>query len=130
VLGSYPVKTLKPLAPLMRLQVIRHDGPMRMIVPSRTPKEPPYLVQLDAYDGNGTCQCKHFVCRLEPLLKKGMTGQQAFDAGADVPEWSGFTEDCLRCFHIHAARLKFADDTIRAISDAEHAVEGGRRDPF
>lgn len=91
-----------------------------MRVPSRQPGEPPYLVELNTYSCNGTCQCKHFATRLEPLLRRGYTPQRAFDEGlAEVPPWSTFIEDCLRCFHIHAARLKFADDTINAIHDAQ-----------
>lgn len=109
--------------PLYRVNTVSHDGPMRMRVPSRTKGQPPYLVQLTSYGCNGTCQCKHFGCRLEPLLKLGISPRQAFEEGrAEIPEW-GTVEDALRCFHIHVARLKFADDTIQAISQDTSADE-------
>lgn len=106
-----------------RSQVDRYDGILRYHVPSRSRNVPPYLVELCDYDGNGTCQCKHFTCRLEPLLRRGITPHAAFEAGlAEVPPW-GTVEDCLRCFHIHAARLKFADDVINAIHERTHDEE-------
>lgn len=101
-----------------------------MRVPSRTPREAPYLVELNAYGCNGTCQCKHFATRLEPLLRRGVTPIQAFEQGlAKIPEWSTFADDSLRCWHIHAARLKFADDTIHAIHDAQKKHATAPQDP-
>lgn len=109
-----------------RLNAVRHDGPLRFMVPSRTAGQLPYLVQLDTYDFNGFCVCKHFACRLEGLLKQGLTGTQAVERGlVEVPEW-GTVEDGLRCFHIHVARLKYADDVLQAIK-AQKKDDG---DPF
>jgi hypothetical protein len=56
-----------------------YDGPLRYWVPSRRSKGGKYLVELDAYDGNGCCQCKDFAIHFEPLLKRGFTAQQALD---------------------------------------------------
>lgn len=112
-----------------RYGVAKYDGPLRMTVPSRSQNIPPYLVQLDSYGCNGECQCKHFTCRLEQYLKRGVTPQQAVEQGfVEVPEW-GTVEDALRCYHIHVARMKFADDVITAIHDANktHALEAQRR---
>lgn len=106
--------------PFYRCNAVKHDDVLRMRVPSRTKGQPPYLVQLDSYGGNGTCQCKHFATRLEPILKRGITPEEAFVGDlVDLPEWSPYVEDALRCFHIITARIKFADDTIRAIKDAQ-----------
>lgn len=99
-------------SPYSRALVEVYDHPLRYHVPSRRAAAgvAPYLVELDAYDWNGACQCEHFTCRLEHLLKQGLTAEVAFESGlADVPPW-GTVEDSLRCFHVHVARLKWVDD--------------------
>lgn len=108
---------------IQRENVERYDHLLRYHVPSRRRNVAPYLVELDAFNFNGCCQCRHFVCRLEPILARGITPTQAAAGGlADVPTW-GTVEDCLRCFHIHVARLRFADDVIHAIAEAQRTNE-------
>lgn len=110
-------------APLDRILVEVYDGLLRYHVPSRRRNVDPYLVELDAFGFNGCCQCKHFVCVLEPILARGITPEQAHAGGlAEVPPW-GTLEDCLRCWHVHAARLKFADDVIQAIAECQRTDE-------
>lgn len=93
---------------------VRYDGPLRFMVSSRR-GNPPYLCDLASYAGNGRCCCKDFTCRKEPLLREGVTPEQAVKRElAIVPEW-GTAADALRCYHIHVARLKFADDVVSAI---------------
>ena len=98
-----------------RVNVVKHDGVLRFMVPSRQKGKLPYLVQLDSWEGNGQCVCRDFVVRKEPLLRRGMTCEEVVAQNIlKVPSW-GMVPDVLRCFHIHAARLKFADDVIAAI---------------
>lgn len=63
--------------------------------------QPPYRVDLEAYDGNGECACKHFACRFAPDLVRGIN------------------RDWLRCYHILRARGL----VLNAI------MEASRRDP-
>jgi hypothetical protein len=82
------------------MSVQRYDSPLRFLVDSRSnPDDPPYLVEIDAYDGNGRCTCMNFCCRYEPKLSRG----EALPGPA------------TRCKHITAARLKFVDDMIALI---------------
>jgi hypothetical protein len=95
-----------------RSDVSPYDHPLRYFVPSRTPGAPPYVVELDAYDGNGTCQCKDFAIRFEPLLSRGFTPQMALDSGLVDKRPDQRPKDVLRCFHILTGRDKFTDDQI------------------
>lgn len=116
-----------------RVSVVRHDGPLRFLVPSRRRGEAPYLVELDSYPIGGgrfagQCNCKHYAMRLEPLLRRGYTPERAIDEGlVRVPPW-GTVESSLSCFHIHVARLKFADDVVdgvhRELQAKANAVRG------
>lgn len=99
-----------------RCNVVRYDGMLRFQVPSRRKGVLPYLVELDAYDFNGRCVCKDFTIHCEPILRRGITPLGAVDGGLrEAPVW-GTVEDSLRCYHIYVARMKFADDVMRAIS--------------
>lgn len=113
-----------------RTQAVPHDHSLRYMVPStRRPKDPPYLVQLDSYGGNGQCCCKHFLMRLEPLLARAVTPQQAVDEGLVKLKENRHVEDALRCEHILTARSQFCDAVIKAISDAQkiHSNQAQRR---
>jgi hypothetical protein len=50
-----------------------------------------YEIQLDAFDGNGECDCDHFQMYIKPLLKQGHKGTT------------------LRCKHLQ----RLVDDIIR-----------------
>lgn len=77
----------------------RYDNPLRYMVASHTRKETQHLVELDAYDGNGSCTCEHFMFRLGPQLSK--QGAQPGDAN--------------RCHHIKEARERFTNDLMALI---------------
>ncbi len=95
---------------IRRTDVVAYDHLLRYHVPSRRKGVAPYLVQLDSFDGNGECQCEHFAMRLEPLLRRGVPPDVAVESGlAEVPTW-GTVDDALRCFHIHIAQLRLAED--------------------
>ncbi len=105
-------------ANLYRVNAVRYDGDFRFLVPSRQPGEPPYLVELDSYNGNGQCICKDFTMNIEKYLKQGTSPEKAVaDGHRKVPAW-GTVEDSLRCFHVHVARLRWADLEISAQIDA------------
>ena len=83
-------------------EITQFDNPLRYMVPSDSDKGE-YLVELDAYGGNGKCTCKDFVCRKEPELK---TGAKACEG--------------LRCKHIKRARGKLVDQVIRQLSKLQN----------
>jgi hypothetical protein len=72
----------------------------RFHVRSRRGDQPPHLVDLSEYDGNGKCNCDHFAFRFSPALERGIN------------------DDWLRCYHILRAR-GFVLNTIIAASKVE-----------
>ena len=89
------------------------DGNLRYFVPSNTePTKPPYLVELDAYNGNGCCDCKHFQMRLEPLLTRRVSPEAAVRDKLVELRANWFIPDALRCIHILTARGQFLDDLM------------------
>ena len=83
------------------------DSPLRLLVPSDSPGLDPYLVELDAYGGNGKCTCIHFTTRIEPYLKRGME-----------------PDTCdSRCKHIKKGREFLTDETIKRLASKD-AFEG------
>ena len=82
---------------------------LRFLVPSRNGRGE-YLVDIGAYEGNGSCNCKHFEIRMEPKLKLGSYSR------------------ALRCKHILAARAFFVDAVIKHLSDeAKKANQSNQR---
>lgn len=79
--------------------VFPSGNPLQPQVASRSRPSLKHQVVLDAYRGNGSCECEHFVCRLEPRLQKG-----------ELPS------DVLRCSHIAEARAHLLDEVIRKIA--------------
>ena len=112
-----PPETKKPLC------IPRPDGNLRYQVPSRKKRGFTHTVEIDAYDGNGVCSCMDCATRMEPILKKGYTGQRAWDDGLvkELKPWQNGPQDCLRCFHVIEARRRFTDDVIRAVIRQEKA---------
>ena len=96
------------------------DSPLRYHVRSRTNPHDTYLVGLSEYNGNGICQCTDYAVRFEPLLRRGITPEQALagklvrltNAKGDQKD----AADALRCWHIIWARRQFTDDVIAAMS--------------
>lgn len=77
------------------------DSALRFMVGSDSGGETEYLVELDAFDGNGRCACQHFQHRIEPELV----------AGHRFPS-------PVRCKHIKAAREYLTEAVIEKISAA------------
>ena len=99
------------------------DAPLRYHVKSRTAPHDTYLVGLSEYDGNGICQCIDFQVRFEPLLRRGITPEQALvEKLVKLRNSKGETKDpadALRCWHICWARRQFIDDVIAAMAKKE-----------
>ncbi len=113
------------LPPRPRTKALPFDHTLRYFVPSRRePNKPPYLVELDAYNGNGMCICKHFTIRCEKFLKRAITPEAAV-RGVEIDgelcriklKENRGVEDALRCEHILTARSQFCDDVIKAIHE-------------
>ena len=99
------------------------DAPLRYHVRSRTRVHDTYLVGLSEYNGTGICQCEDFVMRLEPLLRRGITAEQAVaEKLVKLTDRKGHTKqpwDALRCWHLIFARSQFCDDVIAAMAKKE-----------
>ena len=107
-----------------RIGTEKFDHVLRYMVPSNHPEkhaapDAGYLVELDAYNGNGGCCCRHFNCRLEPLLKRHFTAQEAVRRQLVKLKKGWQVADALRCEHIMTARGHFCDGVIAAIVQQE-----------
>lgn len=104
---------------MSRTNAQTYDCSLRFMVPSRSHPGQAHLVQLDSYNCNGSCVCEHFLCRLEPLLKRGMKPDAAV-AMKKVRRREGVRiEDALRCEHIREARNQLCDQLVKAIHEKE-----------
>jgi hypothetical protein len=65
---------------------------------SRSRPRNPHRVDLEAFDGNGACDCEHFVFKLAPELKHGAEPSERYE-----------------CWHIRQAKRKFCCMMIRAL---------------
>jgi hypothetical protein len=74
--------------------------PLRYWVRSDSARSLPRLVDLTENGGHGMCFCPDFLCRREPLLKKG------------APKFSPQAQ----CKHIRLARTHFLNTALEAIS--------------
>jgi hypothetical protein len=95
-----------------------YDDALRWIIPSDSNPHESYVVELDSYRGNGICQCKHFVCRMEPILARGLTPEIAVAEGLIKLKADQRIEDALRCKHILDAQKRFACAMVGALSTA------------
>ena len=107
------------------------EGCLRYLVPSSRNPDEKYIVELDAWNGNGACACPDFECRRGPLLKHGVTPKQALDQTyldaltaklhlgkplkAIKLKVNQPVHDALRCQHCLTARSQFCDDVLEAI---------------
>lgn len=71
--------------------------PLSFRVPSDTLGAPPYLVHLDALNGNGECRCNDFTARKVVELRAGVLPNDL----------------TTRCKHIRRARAYFLDKIIK-----------------
>jgi len=105
-----------------RTMAIPYDR-LRYMVPSQHPEpgKPPdkYLVEIDAYNGNGACSCKHFAVRCEPLLRRDVHPREAVETKQIKLKENRQVQDALRCEHILTARSQFVDDVLDAIRNAQ-----------
>ena len=104
-----------------RTLAIEYDDALRYMVPSNHPTgpdDPPYLVELDAYEGNGACTCRHFATRCEPYLRRGYAPRDAIDDPLGLRlklKVNRHVEDLLRCEHLLTARSQFLDEILTKI---------------
>lgn len=109
---SSPVLLERP-----RTLAVEFDAPLRYNVPSNTkPEEPPYLVDLTSYEGNGECCCTHFLMRCAPLLKRRISPKCAVEQKLIKLKVNRHVEDALRCEHLITARSQFVDDVLAEIA--------------
>lgn len=108
-----------------RTVAVPYDAALRYMVPSNHPTGPndKYLVELDAYGGNGACCCKHYACRLEPLLRRGISPKTAVEEKLVKLKEHRHVEDSLRCEHILTARSQFVDDVLAEIINRRTEAE-------
>jgi len=87
-----------PVAALKR-PVRFHEEKNRWLVPSQSnPTDPPYLVDMDEYDGVGQCSCEDFRYRKQPFL----------ECGAHKVTVMKDRKDVFRCKHIRAVMKEMA----------------------
>ena len=114
---------MPPLLHRPRTLAVEFDAPLRYNVPSNSkPNEPPYLVDISDYDGNGSCCCQHFLCRCEPLLRRHVTPKEAVEKKLIKLKVNRHVCDALRCEHLITARAQFCDDVLAEIAK--------RKDPY
>ena len=100
---------------------IRFDSALRYHVASRSQAHEVHLVELDSYAGNGECSCTFFRLKLEPLLLRLVTPEQAVAQRLVRLKPGQREQDALRCWHLVEARSQFATDMLTAILSHEKA---------
>lgn len=83
------------------------DDALRWLIPSRTDPLESYVVELNDAPGYDVCQCKWFVTTLGPILKLGISPEQAVAEGMVKIKKGERVEDALKCFHIREANYRF-----------------------
>jgi len=106
-----------------------YDNALRFTIPSRSIGHETHMVDLDAYDMNGMCDCMHFAARLQPHLARNITPEQAIAQGLVKLKKNQRPEDALRCFHIIEAYHQFGQIAARAISNAKKITIEANRPP-
>ena len=90
-----------------------YDSPLRFNVDSHTTVGVDYLVEIDAYGGNGCCACPHFSFRFEKLLQAGAKPSNA-----------------TRCHHILEARDQFIDNVVDLIKRRQKETGMAAKDRY
>lgn len=111
----------------MTLQIATADGVLRYFVPSKRNVAKKYLVDLTSFDGSGACSCPHFMCRLEPLLRRKVTPKQAREENLVRLKAGRQLHQIFQCDHILQAREQFCSDVIAAIMEQEKKRQGNTR---
>ena len=96
-----------------------YDCATRFTVPSETRPHETHMVELADYDANGSCSCEHFKIRLEPLLSRRISPQNAIAQGAVTLKKNQHPDDALRCKHIIEAYRQIGPICVRAITNAK-----------
>lgn len=103
-----------------------YDNTLRFTVRSGSDPHVEYMVELDAYNGNGVCDCPNFVFAPKgmefskrDLCAKRISPEHALAAGWVKLPKSGRISDALRCKHIVDARDQLAGAVVRALVKAE-----------
>lgn len=85
----------------------------RYFVDSERLGQPPYLVDLQSFDGNGECACDHFRIRLESRAR----------AEARKPKNQRWP---MRCKHIQWAREWLMDEVLDRMRTPKHTAAHNR----
>lgn len=99
------------------------DSPLEYTVPSRTRPGETHKCELSAYRGNGICHCEFFQFKLNPLLMRRISPEQAVCEGKIKLKPGQRIEDALRCAHLLEARATFTDGVIAAIAEKDRDHE-------
>jgi hypothetical protein len=83
------------------------DDALRWLIPSRTDPHEHYVVELNDAPGYDVCQCKWFVTTLGPILKLGISPEQAVAEGMVKIKKGERVSDALKCYHIKQAEYEF-----------------------
>jgi hypothetical protein len=114
---------MNPILERPHTVAINHDAPLRYLVPSNRNPQDKHLVELDAYKGNGRCDCEHFTMRCEPLVRRRVSPFEAVGKGLIKLKVNRHVQDALRCEHILTARAQFVDDVLAAIAERRPTEE-------
>lgn len=96
-----------------------HDNCFRWWVYSFSRPDEKYLVQLDAYNFNGVCQCESFRFKLEKILKQGIGPEEAVARKLVKLKAGRQLSSALQCDHILEAFMRFAVEMGKAVKDAQ-----------
>jgi hypothetical protein len=104
-----------------------YDNALRWEIPSDSDPHAVYVVELHGAPGFSVYTCKHFECRLGPLLARGVSPEQALAEGLVKLCYPGQRdEDALKCKHVLDAEKRFALAAIASLSRAQEITEGRR----
>lgn len=84
-----------------------YDDALRWTIPSRTNPHETYLVELNNAPGYDVCQCMHFVGKLQPLLARGVSPEEAVASGVVKIKKHERISDALKCWHIREAEYRY-----------------------
>ena len=96
-----------------------YDASLRWTVKSRKDTDCTYVVELGAAPGYSACSCRDFEIHFLPLLKRGVTPEEALRSGlVKLRDYHDGPADSLSCYHIISAERALAKATIRSLVKA------------